>query len=113
MRHGAIVKVILCKYEGCTNHAKQGGVCFKHGAKVKRKQCSSEGCTNKVVRGGVCRRHGAKVNSNDESTAFGSEFGQSTAAHSNAHASEASITGRVGESVPGEVSILCQEIYEV
>ena len=48
-----------CMNEGCTNHAKRGGLCIRHGAKVKR--CSSEGCTNTAQNGGVCMRHGAKV----------------------------------------------------
>jgi len=33
-RHGAKVK--LCSSEGCTNHAKNGGVCVRHGSAVKR-----------------------------------------------------------------------------
>ena len=140
MRHGAKVKIKVCSKEGCANQAVRGGVCIRHGASWTKKQCSSDGCTNKVqiggvcirhgakvrrcsyevctnvvVKGGVCRRHGAYRNTNDESTAFGSLFEQPTAtqSQSNQHASEASITGRDGESVPGEVSILCQEIYEV
>ena len=39
-----------------------------HGAKVKR--CSSEGCTNQAKQRGVCKRHGAYRNPLDESTAF-------------------------------------------
>ena len=67
------------------------------------------------MKGGVCKRHGAHRNTNDESTAFGSEFEMTTATQSqpNERASEPFITGRGGESVPGEVSILCREIYEV
>jgi hypothetical protein len=30
MRHGAKVK--LCSSDGCTNFAKNGGVCVRHGA---------------------------------------------------------------------------------
>ena len=56
-RHGAIVK--RCKREGCTNQAKNGGVCIRHGAKVRR--CKHEGRNNVVVQGGVCKRHGAQV----------------------------------------------------
>ncbi len=41
---------------GCTNHAKNGGVCIRHGAKVKL--CSKEGC----AKGGVCKKHGVKIN---------------------------------------------------
>ena len=86
---------------------------MRHGAKVK--QCRFEDCTNQVVKGGVCIRHGAHRNKNDESTAFGSEFDQTTTtpSQSNAHSPEASITGGGGAKVPGEVAILCQEIYEV
>ena len=51
-------KVKECSSEGCTNHAKRGGVCRRHGA--KEKQCSSEGCKNIAKKGGVCWRHGAK-----------------------------------------------------
>ena len=53
-------KAKLCKSEGCTNRAIQGGQCFRHGAKAHRKLCSSEGCKNYVVRGGICIKHGAK-----------------------------------------------------
>ena len=49
----------LCSFEGCTNLARNDGVCIRHGAKVRR--CKHDGCTNQVVRGGVCKRHGAKV----------------------------------------------------
>ena len=113
MKHGAKVK--RCSREGCTNQVIKGGVCVKHGAKKKR--CSSEGCTNKAVKGGVCRRHGAYRNTNnDESTVFGSEFEQSTVARSqsNEHATGPQIIGPgVAQGVPGEVTILCQEIVEV
>jgi len=74
-RHGAKVK--LCKFEGCTNQVIQIGLCMRHGA--KKKQCSSEGCTNQVVKRGVRKRHGAKSNTNDQSTAFGSEYEMTTA----------------------------------
>ena len=84
--HGAKVK--LCISDGCKNQAQRGGVCRGHGAKVTL--CSKEGCTNQAQRGGVCRRHGAyhATNNIDESTAFGSEFEQTTVARSqsNEHA---------------------------
>ena len=85
---------------------------MKHGAKVKR--CSSEGCTNHAQKGGVCWRHGAYRNTNDESTAFGSEFELNTATQSQPnHASRRpAIIAQRGGSIPGEVAI-CQEIYEV
>ena len=88
---------------------------MKHGAKKKR--CSREGCTNYAMRRGVCWRHGAYRNTNnDESTAFGSEFEQTTVARSksNEHATGSPIIGQgVARDVPGEVTILCQEIVEV
>ena len=136
VRHGAKVK--RCSYDGCTNNAIKGGVCVKHGATLKRcskegctnkvvqdgvcirhgakhKRCSSQGCTNQAIKGGVCWRHGAYHNTNVESTAFGFEFEQknSTRSQSNQHASQPFIMGRGGETVPGEVSVLCREIYEV
>jgi hypothetical protein len=113
-RHGAKIK--RCSSDGCTNHARKGGVCIRHGAKDKLKRCSCKGCTNQSVRGGVCRRHGVYRNKNEESTAFGSEeFEEATVARSqlNQQASEPSITERGGQSIPGEVSIFCQEIVEV
>ena len=116
MKHGAKFK--RCSREGCTNQARKGGVCVRHGAKVK--QCSNEGCANIAVKGGVCWRHGAKdlvkKNTNDESTAFGSEFEQTTVARSQSdeHATGPPIVGQgVARGVPGEVTILCQEIVEV
>ena len=115
IRHGAKVK--LCSKEGCTNHALKGGVCLRHGAKVKIKLCSQEGCTNKVKKGGVCRRHGAYRNTNDESTAFGSELEQTAAARSQpserASSSLSIIKKDAVQGVPGEVAILCHEIFEV
>eukprot|EP00984_Skeletonema_dohrnii_P021026 scaffold10402_cov64-Skeletonema_dohrnii-CCMP3373.AAC.2 len=136
VRHGAKVK--RCRSEGCTNQAKIGGVCTRHGAKVKRcssegcasrsinggvcvrhgakvKLCSSEGCTNKSVKGGVCRRHGAKFNTQDQSTAFGSEFEHTTATQTlpNQRDSRAAARGQGGSIVPGEVTIPCQEFAEV
>ncbi len=62
----------------------------------------------------MCKRHGAYRNT-DESTAFGSEFEPTAAAQlqSEQRASDSSSRGRGGEGVPGEVSILCQEIYKV
>jgi len=111
--HGAKFK--RCKVEGCTTYAKKGGVCIKHGAKTKR--CSSEGCTNKALRGGVCRRHGANRNTHDQSTAFGSEFERTTATQllPNQRALRDTVreVQQGGSSVPGEVTILCQEIVEV
>ena len=87
---------------------------MRHGA--KRKLCSIEGCTNHVKRGGVCWRHGANRNTHDESTAFGSEFDMTTASKTlpNQRASRAAVReGHERSSVPGEVTILCQEIVEV
>jgi len=46
-------------FEGCTNGAVKGGVCYTHGAKREVKRCSFKGCTNQVVRGGICVTHGA------------------------------------------------------
>jgi hypothetical protein len=40
-----------CRHEGCTNQAKNGGVCITHGANVKL--CSFEGCPNHAQKGGV------------------------------------------------------------
>ena len=41
MRHGTKVKT--CSHEGCTNQARNGGVCIRHGAKQnKRKTCSHD-----------------------------------------------------------------------
>eukprot|EP00985_Skeletonema_marinoi_P001037 scaffold430_cov73-Skeletonema_marinoi.AAC.1 len=50
-----------CSAEGCTNHAKKGGVCSRHGAKVEAKLCSVDDCNNISRAGGVCWRHGAKL----------------------------------------------------
>ena len=57
IKHGA--KQDRCCHEGCNNVIKEQGVCVKHGAQVKL--CSSEGCTNQVKKGGVCMKHGAQV----------------------------------------------------
>ncbi len=107
-RHGAKIKIKHCSSKGCTTYAVKGGVCVRHGATLKR--CSTEGCESNAKKGGVCRRHGAYRNTNDESTAFGSELEETTTAtrfHTNEHASKAFITRRGGEeSVPGEVAIL-------
>ncbi len=86
---------------------------MRHGVKVKR--CSSEGCTNQAQRRGVCKRHGAYHNTQDESTAFGSEFETTTATQTlpNQRDSSAATNGVEGSSVPGEVTIMCQEIVEV
>ena len=115
-RHGA--KVTLCSNEGCTNQIVQGGVCWRHGAKItkKVKRCSYEGCINRSRRRGACKRHGAYHDTNDGSTAFGSEFEQATADRSlpNDRSTRPSIIGQgVAQGVPEEVAILCQEIFEV
>ena len=54
-----------CSWEGCTNGAIKGGVCWRHGAKstTNKKKCSSEGCTKYAQKGGLCRSHGTKVES--------------------------------------------------
>jgi hypothetical protein len=58
-----------CNFEGCTNLARNGGVCVTHGAKVEVKRCSFEGCTNQVINGsgaalrGVPRMPGGKEES--------------------------------------------------
>ena len=57
-------------------------------------------------------RHGAYRNAQDESTAFGSEFEKTTATQTH-RASRAAIGGQEESSVPGEVTILCEEIVEV
>jgi len=59
MGHGAAKKI--CSHEGCTNHVKRSGVCWRHGAKRTLPSCRHEGCTNHAKKGGVCIRHGAKV----------------------------------------------------
>ena len=72
--------------------------------------------SNDDKRRGVCRRHGANRNTYDESTAFGSEFDKTTATLTLPieRASRPAVRGRQdGSSVPGEVTILCQEIVEV
>ena len=111
LKHGAKVK--RCSNKACTNKAVKGGVCVKHGAKVLR--CNSEGCTNLAKRGGVCIRHGAYHNTNDESTAFGSGFDMTTASPLPSHRALRATArdGQEGDSVPGEVTILCEEIVEV
>ena len=58
-RHGAKKKI--CSHEGCTNRVQKWGVCIRHGAILKKRICRHEGCTNVIVRRGVCKRHGAKV----------------------------------------------------
>ena len=87
---------------------------MRHGAKLKR--CSKVGCTNGAKKRGLCYRHGAYQNTNDESTAFGSEFEKTTATATlslpNEFASRPPIIGQ-GGSVPDEVAIVCQEIVEV
>jgi len=86
---------------------------MRHGAKVKR--CINEECTNQAQKGGLCMRHGAFRNTNDESTAFGSKFDETTATLSqpNQLASRTTIREQGGRTVPGEVAFLCQEILEV
>ena len=106
-RHGAKRKTKRCSYEGCTNNAKNGGLCFRHGA--IRKRCSYEGCTNKAQRRGVCWRHGANCNQYDESTAFGSEFEDTTA---NLNLPTAGVLDERRTRVPGEV-VICKEVVEV
>jgi hypothetical protein len=65
----------------------------------------------------VCWRHGANRNPHNGSTAFGSEFERTTATlplRNHHHTSIAVITTHEEErNVPGEVTILCQEIVEV
>ena len=120
MRHGAKVK--QCSNEGCTNHAVNGGVCLRHGAKHKR--CSIEGCTKYPQKGGLCIRHGAYRNTQDESTAFGSEHQNSSTTNRTFGSEHENTTtvlnqrasrsrGEEGRIVPSEVTILCQEIVEV
>eukprot|EP00984_Skeletonema_dohrnii_P025198 scaffold14311_cov150-Skeletonema_dohrnii-CCMP3373.AAC.5 len=116
VKHGAKKK--RCSFEGCNNVVVKGGVCIRHGAKWSKKKCSIEGCTNNSRRGGVCRRHEAYRATQDESTAFGSEFDITTETQSipTQRASRATVReGHESErsSVPGEVAILCQEIVEV
>ncbi|KAK1744079.1 hypothetical protein QTG54_005676 [Skeletonema marinoi] len=55
LKHGAQKR--LCRMEGCMNGVKNGGVCFMHGA--HKRLCRMEGCMNGVIKGGVCIRHGA------------------------------------------------------
>ena len=110
VRHGAKVK--LCSSERCTNIVVNGGVCIRHGASVKR--CNRAGCSNQVQRRGVCIKHGAYRNTQEESTAFGSEFELTTATQTTPYrASRAAARGQEESTVPGEVTILCQEIVEV
>ena len=108
-RHGA--RVDRCSKAGCTNHAKCGGVCVRHGA--KRYRCSSEGCLKQARRGGVCARHGAYRNRQDESTAFGSEFEKTTASQAPTNQRDSGAIPIGSGSVPGEVTILCQQVAEV
>ena len=88
---------------------------MRHGAKVTVKLCSSEGCTNNAKKGGVCIRHGAYQIAQDESTAFGSKSELTTTTQTISHhrSYRAAIRGQGGSNVPGEVTILCQEIAEV
>ena len=50
----------LCRFEGCKNQIRSGGVCSKHGCKRMR-TCSKEGCTKQAQSGGVCVDHGART----------------------------------------------------
>lgn len=84
---------------------------MKHGAKPKRPRCTAQGCTNQVKRGGLCHRHGTYHRTNDGSTAFGSEFDMVNTIHLVFRATVRE--GQEGESVPGEVTILCEEIADV
>jgi len=115
IRHGAKVKKYICSSEGCPNVVIKGEVCMRHGGKKKVKLCSSEGCSNQSVKGGVCKRHGAKIHTQDQSTAFESEFEQTTATQTlpNQRASRAAARGQGGSIVPGEVTIPCREFVEV
>lgn len=60
--HWCMVEMVkpLCKFEGCKNQIRAGGVCSKHGSKRMR-ACSKEGCTKQAQSGGVCVAHGAKT----------------------------------------------------
>ena len=60
--HWRMVEMVkpLCKFEGCKNQIRAGGVCSKHGSKQMR-ACSKEGCTKQAQSGGVCVAHGAKT----------------------------------------------------
>ncbi len=110
IRHGA--KRYVCSSEGCTNGVVKGGVCVKHGAKVKL--CSSDGCTNNALKGGVCQRHGAYRNSQDESTAFGSEFETTSPKPLTKQLVSGAVPkGSERRSVPEEVTIICQQIVKV
>ena len=113
VRHGAKWTKRECSNVRCTNNAQKGGVCVRHGA--QRKRCSREGCTRQAQRGGVCKRHGSNRNAQDESTAFGSEFELTNATQTISHhrASRAAVRGLEERTVPGEVTILCEEIVEV
>lgn len=73
---------------------------MRHGAKEKR--CISDGCTNHAKRGEVCRKHGAYCNTNDESTAFRSEYEKTTATQAlpDHRASRAVVRWQVRRKVP-------------
>ena len=68
-----------------------------------------------VVKGGVCKRHGAYRNTQDESTAFGSELEMTNAAQTlpNQRTLRAAVRGHEENSVPKEVIAFCREIVEV
>ena len=79
----------------------------------KKKLCSNEGCTNQAKQRG---RHGAYRNTQDGSTAFGSEYEMTPATQTSPNQRTSSrVVVREGQersSVPEEVTI-CQEIVEV
>jgi hypothetical protein len=87
---------------------------------LRKEECalSMGQSSNDDKRRGVCRRHGAYRNTYDESTAFGSEFDKTTATltvanHQRTYSSSSTTRGGRRSSVPGEVTILCQEIVVV
>ena len=117
MRHGAKLDVKLCSREGCPNNAVSGGVCAKHGTK-EVKRCTSDGCANQAQSGGMCYKHGATMaltstdsqnayrNTNDESTAFGSQLSEhEPGGSSTRRGGRVAIIEQGGGSIPGEVAI--------
>jgi hypothetical protein len=104
-----------CSADGCTHRAVKGGVCIRHGAKVKIYLCSSE-CKDALIMPSVeeyaeSTGHIA-IPPHDESTAFGSENEKTTTTQTlpDHRASIAAIRRQEGNGVPGEVTILFQEI---
>jgi hypothetical protein len=103
IKHGAKVK--QCSNEGCTNHAKKGGVCVKHGATQKRKECSIEGCTNQANGRGMCNRHKRNVLC-DASTALfdtATAFSETTASFSGQNTGVVAPRDRDRDRVPASV----------